>query len=383
MRSGIFALLLASSVAVAPAFAQEEIQPETVGNLSIPAGTELLFSVDLALNHVVDGRAYVLDAKTLKLLGMISTANLGMVHVPAGSPDIFVATTHLERTTRGPRTDVVEIYSGADLKFKEEIPISTSRAQALNYRSLFQASSDVKYLFIQNATPATSVSVVDLTAKKQIADIPNPGCYGIFPSAKTPLRFATTCGDGTFGTIDVKADGSGGEMKASAVIFDADKDALFSSAYRWGDNWVFPSYGGNIYIVNVEGETASLVDKIVLSEGVEGNWRAGGYQPLAVHDKTGMAYVLMHSNGAEGTHKNPAEEIWAVDLAQKKVVGRAPAVTAIALTVNQGDAPVLFAIDGLKAEVVRYELPAAGQPFALTAAGTASGGELPDQIEVR
>jgi methylamine dehydrogenase heavy chain len=96
-----------------------------------------------------------------------------------------------------------------------------------------------------------------------------------------------------------------------------------------------------------------------------------------------MAYVLMHSNGTEGSHKNPAEEIWAVDLAGKKVVGRAPAVTAIALTVNQGDQPVLFAIDGLKAEVVRYELPAAGQPFALTAAGVASGGELPDQIEVR
>ena len=45
--------------------------------------------------------------------------------------------------------------------------------------------------------------------------------------------------------------------------------------------------------------------------------------------------------------------------------------------------PALFAVDGLKAEVVRYELPASGAAFALSAAATASGGELPDQIEVR
>jgi methylamine dehydrogenase heavy chain len=383
MRSIFLGLSLTTLVSIAPALAQEqEIQPETVGNVTIPAGTEMLFSVDIALNHAVDGRVYVMDAKDLKLLGIVSTASFGMVHVPPGTSDIYVATTHLSRTTRGERTDLVEIYSGEDLTFREEIPISSARAQALNYRSLFWASSDLTHLFIQNATPATSVSVVDLAAKQQIAEIPNPGCYGIFPSAGTPLRFATTCGDGTFGTIDVVTDGSAA-MKPSAEIFDPDTDALFSSADRWGDRWVFASYGGNIYVIDVEGETATLVDKIAVSEGVEGSWRPGGYQPIAVHSDTGIAYLLMHSNGGEGSHKNPAEEIWAVDLNTKSVVGRAPSVPAIALTVSQGDAPALFAIDGLKAEIVRYDLPAAGQDFALTSAATAPGGDLPDQVEVR
>jgi methylamine dehydrogenase heavy chain len=382
MRSAFRGLSLVALLAASPGYAQDEIPPETVGNLTIPSGTEMLFSVDLSLNHVVDGRIYVMNAKDLKLLGIVGTASLGMVHVPQGTSDIYVATSHLSRTTRGTRSDFVEIYSGEDLTFKEEIPISNNRAQALNYRSLIWTSSDLKYLFIQNATPATSVTVVDLAGKKQIADIPNPGCYGIFPSAKTPLRFATTCGDGTFGTINVTTDGSA-EMKASAPIFDADADALFSGAFRWGDNWVFTSYAGNIYVINVEGETATLIDKIALSEGVEGNWRPGGYQPIAVHDKNGIAYVLMHSNGAEGSHKNPAEEIWAVDLNTKAVTGRAASVPAIALTVSQGDTPVVYAIDGLKAEIVRYELPASGQAFALTPAVTASGGDLPDQVEVR
>ena len=275
MRSAFLGLPLVALLAASPGYAQDEIPPETVGNLTIPSGTEMLFSVDLSLNHVVDGRIYVMNAKDLKLLGIVGTASLGMVHVPQGTSDIYVATSHLSRTTRGTRSDFVEIYSGEDLTFKEEIPISNNRAQALNYRSLIWTSSDLKYLFIQNATPATSVTVVDLAGKKQIADIPNPGCYGIFPSAKTPLRFATTCGDGTFGTINVTTDGSA-EMKASAPIFDADADALFSGAFRWGENWVFTSYAGNIYVINVEGETATLVDKIALSEGVEGNWRPGG-----------------------------------------------------------------------------------------------------------
>lgn len=382
MRLGLFAVLLLASAATPQVYAQQEIQPEEITNAKIPTGTELLVSVDLALNHVVDGRAYIMDARTLKPIGIIGTSNLGMFAIPQGSKDVFVATTHLSRTTRGERADFVEIYSGDDLTFKEEIPISTNRAQALNYRSLFQPSAELKYLFVQNATPATSVTVVDLAAKKQIGDIPNPGCYGIFPSAKIATRFATLCGDGTLGSIDVKPDGTG-EMKASGQIFDADKDAIFTSAFRWGDNWVLPSYGGNIYVINVEGDTAKLVDKIEVSKGVEGDWRPGGYQPLTVHDKNGIAYMLMHSNGAEGSHKNPAEEIWAVDLKEKKVLGRSPSVSAIAVTVNQSDKPVLFAIDGLKAEVVRYELPAAGQEFSLKPSITAPGGDLPDQIEVR
>jgi methylamine dehydrogenase heavy chain len=381
MRSALLGLSFVSLLASA-ALAQDEIQPETVGNVAIPRGTEMVFSVDLALNHVVDGRVYALNSKDLKLLGIIGIGSLGMVHVPQGTSDIYVATSHLSRTTRGTRSDFVEIYSGEDLTFKEEIPISNNRAQALNYRSLIWTSSDLKYLFIQNATPATSVTVVDMLAKTQVADIPNPGCYGIFPASKTPTRFATTCGDGTFGTINVTADGSA-EMKASEPIFDADKDALFSGAYRWGENWVFTSYGGNIYVIDVEGDTAKLVDKIAVSEGVEGNWRPGGYQPITVRNDTGMAYLLMHSNGTEGSHKNPAEEIWAVDLKTKKVVGRAASAPGIALSASQGDAPALFVIDGLKAEIVRYDLPAAGQAFALTPAVAASGGDLPDQVEVR
>ena len=56
MRGVLPGLTLAGFLAGGSALAQEAIQPETVGNLTIPAGTEMVFAVDIALGHVVDGR---------------------------------------------------------------------------------------------------------------------------------------------------------------------------------------------------------------------------------------------------------------------------------------------------------------------------------------
>ncbi len=85
MRLGLFGAALLAGTAILPAYAQEaakEIQPEEITNVKIPAGTEMLFSMDLALNHVVDGRIYAMDAKTLKPIGIIGTGSLGMAQFP-------------------------------------------------------------------------------------------------------------------------------------------------------------------------------------------------------------------------------------------------------------------------------------------------------------
>jgi len=383
MRKFLLSLSCAAFLLPGAAALGQEIQHETTGNVTIPPDTRMVFSVDLALNHVVDGKLHVMDAKDLKYLGVIGTANLGMVHLPPGTRDIYVATTHLSRTTRGERTDVLEVHSGEDLSFKSEIPIAKTRAMALNYRSLIWASSDLKYMFIQNASPATSVSIVDLAQKKQTAEVPNPGCYGILPGAKATDRFATLCGDGSFGTVIVNPDGTAAGMKASEKIFDADTDAIFVSGVRHGDAWTFVSYAGSVYVVDVDGDTAKLIDKFSLVEGVEGDWRPGGYQPHAVHAPSGIAYVLMHSKGGEGSHKNPAEEIWAVDLKAKKVVGRAPSIPSVVLAAGVDPEPVLYAIDAFKSEMTRYEVSLADGKLTLKATATAPAGDLPDQIEVR
>jgi methylamine dehydrogenase heavy chain len=233
-------------------------------------------------------------------------------------------------------------------------------------------------MFVQNATPATSVSIVDMQAAKQTAEVPNAGCYGIFPSAKDGKKFATMCGDGTFGTYALSDDGSSAERKSSEKIFDADQDALFLHGERDGEDWLFVSFTGNIYRVNIEGDAAKLVDKMTLGEE---NWRPSGYQTHAFHAPSGTLFVLMHGNGAEGSHKNPAEQIWAYDVKGKKILSKSPTTTAFAVTVGQGDGPpVVFAINLVESKVHRYTSDP-GNGYALTDVASAKIGEAPIQIE--
>ncbi|WP_368911671.1 amine dehydrogenase large subunit [Taklimakanibacter deserti] len=379
LRTGFFACAF---VALLPfiAEAQEPLQPEQMTVEPIPAGTPKLFVADLAIEHIVDGRVRVYDANSMKLLGMVGTGFLGQVYIPPKQDVFYISTSYIEKITRGKRSDWLEIYDSNTLQFKGDIPIATTRAQALNYRPLLQGSSDDRWIFVQNATPATSISVVDLKAQKQTAELPNAGCYGIYPTTGNGLRFATMCGDGTFGTYTLKEDGSAAERKASEPIFDGDADALFIHGERDGNNRIFMSFPGNIYVVDLEGDTAKLVEKIEMTKGVEGDWRPGGYQTHAFHPKSGVLFVLMHKGGAEGSHKNPAEEIWAYDLRNKKLLSRSPTTTATCVTVGQGDEPAVYVIDAIGVKVMRYTSDAT-KGYALTAAGEQKAGNAPGQVE--
>jgi len=375
-------LALASTALVGliqPLAAQEVLAPEKVTVASIPAGTPLLFVADIAIGHIVDGRLHVLNADTMQYLGLIGTAFAGQVFVPPNSGTVWVSTSYQEKLTRGKRSDYLEAYDTSTLSIKQEIPISTTRAQALNYKPLMQGSVDGHWMFIQDATPATSISVVDLKAAKQTAEVSNAGCYGIYPAMGSGTHFATMCGDGTLASYVLKDDGSGADRKASEKIFDADKDALFLHGERDGNDWLFISFHGDVYRVNIEGETAKLADKFTFAAD---GWRPSGYQTHAFDAKTNTLFVLMHPNGEEGSHKNPAEEIWAIDMGTKKVVSRSKTTMAFSVAVSQSDKPVVYAIDLVNLKVLRYTSdPAMG--YALTPAGEGRGGETPIQLDLQ
>lgn len=379
MRRMFVSFVLLAGTAALPAHIQAQtIQPEQVSVETIAPGTKKLFIADIAIGHIVDGRMRVYNADTLQLLGMIGTGFAGQVYVPPAQDVVYVATSYIEKISRGKRSDWLEIYDSSTLALKQEIPIATTRAQALNYRPLMQRSLDGRWMFIQNATPATSITIVDLQAGTQTGEVPNPGCYGIFPSGKNPLQFSTMCGDGGFATYTVAADGSSAQQVSSDKIFDADEDALFIHGERFGDQWIFASFSGNLYYVDLEGATAKLTDKVTLAQD---GWRPSGYQTHAVH-KNGVAFVLMHPGGEEGSHKNPAEEIWAYDLAAKKLLSRSPTTTAFSVALGQDEQPVVYAINLVESKVHRYTSdPANG--FALTPAGEQAAGEAPIQLETQ
>jgi methylamine dehydrogenase heavy chain len=302
----------------------------------------------------------------------------GMMLAAPDKHKVYVATTFYERLTRGKRIDVIQVYDDQTLKVVDEIAIPPRRAQALNYRSLMQANSNGELLYIQNATPATSVEVVDLKSKRQF-ETPNAGCYGIYPALKNPLRFTTLCGDGTMGTYTIAADKKSAVRKAGSKFFDADADAIYSHAERDSDAYLFLSYKGKLVEVGVDGDTAAPQAPIDIVGDITGGWAPGGYQPFALDDTSGVVYVLMHPNAVEGSHKNPSTEIWAYDLRNKKLLARSPAENFTSVTIGTSDRNVLFAINAVDSKIVRLTVDP--QSRKVSPAGEIKLGETASLIE--
>ena len=352
---------------------REPLKPEEVTSGTIPAGTPKLFVIDLAFGHMVDGRVHVLNADTLeswRYRRRLSGAGL----CPRERTRLYISTTYLERLSRGKRTDVLETYDTSTLSAKgEEIRLADTRAMAVNYRPMMHGSADGRWMFVQNASPATSISVVDMKKGSQTGEIQNAGCYGIYPVAGNSLKFATMCGDGTFGLYVMNEDGTAARAQSFEKIFDADTDALFIHGDRAGNDWLFVSFKGDLYRVNFDGDTARLVEKSTIA--TEG-WRPRPIRPMT------MFVVLMHPKGAEGSHKNPAEEIWAYDVKAKRLLSRSPTKTAFAIVASDAASPVVYAINLVESKVHRYTSdPANG--FRLTTAGEVKAGETPCQIELQ
>jgi len=355
----------------------EELKVETPHVATLSPSLQRVYVADAVLPHMADGRIYLLDGADLTLKGMLEMGFAGMMVAAPDKHKVYVATTFYERLSRGKRTDVIEVFDDQTLKVVDEIAIPTRRAQALTYRSLFQRSGDGNLLLIQNATPATTVRVVDLVSKRQL-EIPSPGCYGIYPALANPLRFTTLCGDGTMGTFTIAKTLRSAERKAGAKLFDPDKDPLFIHAERDGDAYVFLSFKGKLVRVSFEGETAAVVDTQDLVAGTS-DWAPGGYQPFAVDAKAGIAYVLMHSGVTEGSHKNPSAEIWAYDMRNKRLLARSPAASLASLTLSAAEPTALFAIDPVNGKVARFNVDTA--THTVKAAGEIKIGETAALIE--
>jgi methylamine dehydrogenase heavy chain len=192
--------------------------------------------------------------------------------------------------------------------------------------------------------------------RKVAAEIATPGCWAIYVPASRSDRFSSLCGDGTVSTVVLNSSGQQASRAVSAKLFDPDKDPLFMQGEEDGDTYHFVSYLGNISSIAIGGKTARLIGKwSLLTEAADNGWRPSGYQPLAVHPGTGRLYVTMHSNGYDGSHTNPAEEIWGFDMNSKKRVVRMPGYDSIALEPSN-DGKRLYAIDIMKAELVVIDL---------------------------
>ena len=331
-----------------------ELKPEEIVVAPPIAAKNRIYVLDIAINHIADGKLHVVDGDSLRYLGVIGSGFGGQSTLSNDKKEIIIATGYLSRGQRGERNDIIEVWDADTLAFKYEVAIPNKRAIALNYEGLLRLTADGRWLLIQNATPGTSLTVVDLQNKQAAGEIDMPGCYGIYPSQSNAKRFASLCGDGTVATVTLDDSGKVGSRSTSGKLFDPDEDALFISGEQDGDRYHFVSFKGNVVTLNVAGEQAAVESSWSLLRAGDKKkaWRPGGYQPAAFSN--GRLYVAMHPEGAEGSHKNPAGEVWVFDLANKKRIARLPGHNAIALETSE-DGSKLYAIDPIKLEVVVYD----------------------------
>lgn len=352
-RIGIAAVVaLGAWTAQAADFVPEEI---TVGKLP-PAKPTRLYVSDVAISHIIDGRLHIVEGDTLKYAGVVGTGLTGLATLSPDRSEIYVATTYLAKLNRGTRTDQVDVYDSHTLELKAEIEIPPKHAQALPYKGTIAVTPDGRFIIVQNATPASSITVVDRKAAKFVAEIPTPGCWSILPAQSVANRFSTVCGDGTLLTITLDGSGNPAGQERSERLFDPDRDPVFTQTENDGDTYHFLSFHGQVHSADLGGPVAKIGDtwSLLGEADRQQNWRPGGYQPFALDKAAGRLYVAMHPNGAEGSHKNPAAELWAFDLATKQRVERVEGNNAVSLAVSGGEQPTLFAIDPLSAGLISY-----------------------------
>lgn len=339
----------------------EEFQPEQLKDgVSLPAGMARMYVADFAIHHLMDGRIHVMDAGSGRYAGVIDAGYSGQFTLSPDGKEAYVATTYLSRHSHGERSDVLEWYDSATLRLKGELILPKKRVQGLFARELLRTSHDGRYLYLQNATPATSVTVVDLQQRKLLTEVPSAGCWALYPSQTTTLRFSMLCGDGTLNTVTLNQDGSVASRAPSRKFFDSGNEPVFITAADDGSHYYFLSFQGKLTQTTLTGPEPVIGAGVALVQGKDAQrgWRPGGYQLLSLHRPSGRLFIGMHPKGEEGTHKAPAQEIWAIDLASARRVGRYQASNASSLSVSQGASGpgYLYALDGSTNRIHAYDL---------------------------
>jgi len=318
--------------------------PETISTRSLPdPSPHWVWVDDVVFNYMGDGRASLLDGDTGKYLGMLSTGvGFMTLGLPSDRSEIYSVETYYTRGLRGDRTDVVSIYDAKELKPIAEVEVPPKRHMSLPTLTNFVLTDDNQFLLIYNFTPAQSVSVVDVKARKFLGEIETTGCAQLFVTGDR--QFQMLCQDGSTMGVTLTDEGTAKNKVFSEPFFDPGKDPIHDDGTRLGDSWYFISYTGDVYEMDSSRRKLSFPKawSLLNDEDRAGSWRPGGAQFLAIHEKSKRLFVAMHQGG-NFTHKDPGTEIWIYDLTKQKRLQRITVnnlVTSVAIT--RDDAPLMF-----------------------------------------
>ncbi|MRW89235.1 amine dehydrogenase [Duganella sp. FT80W] len=299
-------------------------------------------------------RLTTLSADDLSNKGSVSMGLEAQYTVSKDKRTAYGMSVYAKRIMWGPEEVVLEEFDLATQTVRREIALSEKSVHGGAQANMLALSDDEQFILVQNATPATSVSVVDLKAGKVIDEVPTPGCFGVY-AAPSGHRFSTLCGDGTLASYEYTAAGQHSAPVRSAKFFDTDTDPVYPTALRAGSSWLFLSFNGNVLRVSDAASKAVLESRFALATGVAGNWAPGGVQLMAYSPQHQVLFVAMHPDAREGSHKDAAKEVWAVDLKRQKVLYRSVVEPVKSLVLLDQESPLLFGLNetGL---LYRYEV---------------------------
>lgn len=330
-------------IAASPALAElqpEELKLEKLAEVMQP---HWVWLNDISFDRMLDGRAYLVDADSGQMLGMVSGGySHGVLMItPDGRQFAMPATFH-SRGTRGERTEVVTFYNTSDLTPGTEVVVPPKRYGGIPFLSISQVMPGGKHGLIYNFTPEQSVTVVDMVEKKLVGEYATSGCGLIFPTG--PQKFFLICSDGALQSATLNDAGEVTLGGATKPLFPK-SDPVTEKGVWTGSQWLFFSQDGLVYVIDHKGALPKVVKSWKLAGPADENWRPGGTQTAAIHQKTGRLYVLMHQ-GDRHSHKDPGTEIWVYDAPTGKRIqrinldGRANSVG-----VSQDDKPLLYTVN--------------------------------------
>lgn len=295
--------------------------------------------------NMVDGRAYLFDDQG-RNLGQLSTGIWSNGLQLARSRDELYATEiYFSRGVRGQRSDVVTVYDARTLSPKREIPIPAKRMTALISTGLSVLSDDERFLLVLNFTPAQSISVVDLAHERFVTEVPIPGCASIYPAG--PRDFYAICGNGGFFHLRLDEQGQVALQERTAPAFDPLQDLLLTTGVRDGQTWYFVSQHNQAYALGMTADGVRAQQRWSLLSDAEraDGWGIAGNHGVALHQRSGRLFVLMHKDAPENYQK-PGTEVWVFDVATHKRLARlALKEQSTAIGVSQGAQPRLYSLD--------------------------------------
>jgi methylamine dehydrogenase heavy chain len=356
-RAAILAVAI-FALAAAPIFARAQLAPDQMTSYKLGAPSPhwaYIFDSPISVPQV--SKVFILDTDAQKMLGQLNGGYLANFVIAPGGDELYMAGTFYSRTWHGTRLDAVEIFDAHTLAFKGEVKIPPKRLLIVPKDNSAAVTTDGRFMLIENMTPATSVSVVDLKARKFIGEIETPGCVQVLVSGAR--KFSSMCADGGILTVILDDAGKLKSRNQSKPFFDPSKDPVFDQPALAGTTAYFDSYHGMIYKVDLSGDEARAAPgwSALSDDDRKANWRPGGWQSISASADGATVYLLMHQGG-EWTHKQTGKEVWAFDSAKKIRTARIALKTeAYSIRASAGPKPILESLALIQSQLETYSLP--------------------------